>query len=297
MPDLAWTNPVIDGYLADPFILRADDRWWLIATGKAPDGRCLPIWSSRDLVHWEFVRGAVAVGAAGSWNRRNFWAPEILHHDGHYWLYYTGSCDGTPENTGNRLGVAVSDRPDGPYEDCGVLVDHASLDGSPYRAADGSLWLYYVIERGSASGHEAGRIWVDRLVSTTQVADRPRMLVGQHGWQEGPVVFPRPDGRLLLTYSLGGWTDDTYRVVQALGDAPDGPFIEQPGTIMRSSAAVKGPGHHNFFPGPDGRPWLVYHGWDPAMQARYPRIDPLVLGADGLLASAAPSSGPQRIAW
>lgn len=298
MPAITWTNPIIGSYLADPFILRAEGRWWLFATGEAPDGRRLPIWSSDDLVRWRFERGAVAVGAPGAWNRRNFWAPEVLHHDGRYWIYYTAMPDGTPDNHGNRVGVAVADCPEGPYEDHGVVVSDASLDGSPFRDAAGGLWLLYVTEHGCALGRTAGRIWIDRLASPTTVAGKAVQLVGQHRWQEGPVFAPRADGRLLLTYSVGSWTDDTYRVVQALGDRPEGPFSELPGCILRTTAAVKGPGHHNLFTGPDGAPWIVYHGWDPAMTARYPRIDRLAIQADGSLAAPdGPSSTPQTFTW
>ena len=141
-----YCNPIINRYLADPFILPAGGWFYLYATGRGDDGRFLPLWRSRDLASWEFVRGAVARGAPGAWNRRNFWAPEVLVHQERYWLYYTASPDETPDNTGNRVGLAVSDSPAGPFENLGVLVPHASLDGSPFRDADGSLWLYYTAE-------------------------------------------------------------------------------------------------------------------------------------------------------
>jgi beta-xylosidase len=298
MPEFTWTNPIIDAYLADPFMIHHDGRYWLIATGQARDGRHLPIWTSIDLVNWTFVRGAVARGKEGSWNRFNFWAPEVLHHDGRWWLYYTAKPTDDKDNAGNRVGLAVADTPDGPYEDVGVIVDHASLDGSPFRDHDGQLWLFYVTDHGNKRGIPPGKIWVDRLVSPTQVADAPTCLIDEHGWQEGPVLMAQPDGRYRLTYSLGGWTNDTYRVAQAVGDHPAGPFVEDPDAIiMRSNDKVKGPGHHNFFTGPDGKPWLIYHGWDPGMKARYPRIDPLRIAADGTWSSVAPTSTAQSYHW
>ena len=117
----SYSNPIINKYLADPVIIQADGYYYLFATGGAQDGRRIPIHRSTDLVDWEFVRGAVARGAEGSWNRRNFWAPEVFVIDGKYCLYYTASTDNTPQNTGNRVGLAVSDKPEGPYEDKGVV--------------------------------------------------------------------------------------------------------------------------------------------------------------------------------
>ncbi len=305
MPEMTWTNPIIAANLADPFIFRADGLYWLIATGDAADGRHLPIYSSPDLRQWTFVRGAVAQGAAGAWNRFNFWAPEILQHDGRYWLYYTAKPTDEMPNAGNRVGLAVSDYPQGPYADCGSLFDHATLDGSPFRAADGQLWLYYVTDFGSQRGHPPGQIWVDRLLEPGRIADQGTRLISAHGWQEGPVLWPllgpqpgpQKSGRYRLTYSLGAWADDTYRVTQAVADQPDGPFIESDQILMRSTPAVKGPGHHNFFVGPDGATWVVYHGWDPAMTARMPRIDRMQVDADGTLRSPAPTATQQCHQW
>jgi hypothetical protein len=149
------------------------------------------------------------------------------------------------------------------------------LDASPFRDADGTLWLYYVTEYGNERGLAPGRIWVDRLLDPAHLADQAVCLVEKHFWQEGPVMLRQRDGRYRLTYSIGAWTNDTYRVVQAVSDRPAGPFVESDHVLMKSTAEVKGPGHHNFFTGPDGEPWLVYHGWDPAMTARYPRMDRL----------------------
>jgi beta-xylosidase len=286
-------NPVIQRYLADPFILSADGWHYLYASWETTDGRCLPIWKSRDLAAWEFVRGAVARGETGAWNRRNFWAPEVLFHEGSYWLYYTASPDGTPENTGNRVGLAVSNSPEGPFEDAGVAVPYSSLDGSPFRDTDGSLWLYYTCEFGNANGQTPGRIYVDRLLAPNRIAGEPREIMGLREWQEGACVLRR-EGRYYLFYSLGGWKSDEYRVAWAVGDSPAGPFSEQPGLLLQSTPQVKGPGHHNFFSGPGGRDWIVYHGWDPAFTARYPRVDPLVW-TDGRPSTPGPTSIPQRL--
>ena len=67
-----YCNPIINSYLADPCIIRSNGDYYLFATGRAPDQRHIPIYRSSDLVQWEFVRGAVARGQEGSWNRKNW---------------------------------------------------------------------------------------------------------------------------------------------------------------------------------------------------------------------------------
>lgn len=297
MTAFRWTNPLINASGPDPFIYRAEGKYWLITTGAAADGRFLPLWSSPDLVTWTFMRGAVARGGDGAWNRFNFWAPEVLMHEDRYWLYYTAKHTPADQNHSNRVGLAVSDRPEGPFEDRGVLINHAALDASPFRDADGMLWLCYVTEYGNARGLAPGRIWLDRLLHPAQVADQATLLVDRHFWQEGPVLLRQEDGRYRLTYSIGAWTDSTYRVVQAVSNRIEGPFVESDCVIMQSTAEVKGPGHHNFFTGPDGQRWLVYHGWDPAMIARYPRLDQLLVESDGTLRTPGPTSTTQEYTW
>lgn len=297
MPSITWTNPLLPVSGPDPFLFFAGGAYWLITTGPAADGRFLPIWRSGDLVHWTFARGAVARGAEGAWNRFNFWAPEILSHGGRYWLYYTAKPIDDNDNAGNRVGLAVAERPAGPYQDVGVVVNHASLDGHPFRDVDGSLWLYYVTDHGNALGHAPGKIWADRLVDPTRVAGRAVRLVDRHPWQEGPVVLRTAGDRYVLSFSLGGWRGAGYHVVQALGASPVGPFVEAGGALMKSTEDVKGPGHHNFFTGPDGRLWVVYHGWDAGMTERYPRMDRVATRADGTLESKAPTSGIQIHEW
>lgn len=279
--DVQYRNPIIDRYLADPFILQAANGYCLFASHESPDGRRIPVYRSKNLVDWEFVGGAVTVGREGAWNRNNFWAPEVMALDGKFWLYYTAAPSHTNDNRGNRVGVAVSSRPDGPYEDVGVVVPHASIDGSPFRDADGSLYIYYTIEHENHDGLVAGRVYVDRLVTPERVAGKPVLLASRHPWQEGPCVLRR-GGQYFLTYSIGSWGKDDYEVRWCSGSSPTGPFEEQPGSILKSSANVKGPGHHNFFKDRQGRDWIVYHGWDPAFTARYPRIDPLLVSATGL---------------
>jgi len=130
-----------------------------------------------------------------------------------------------------------------------------------WAAVDAALAHACVTDVGSQRGLSPGQIWVDRLLEPGRIADQGTRLVFAHAWQEGPVLWPLEAGRYRLTYSLGAWTDDTYRVTQAVADRPDGPFRESDQIRIRTTAAVKGPGHHNFFVGPMGPPgWSAMAG-------------------------------------
>ena len=128
--DFTYSNPIVDRYLADPFILHRPPWYYMYSTGRALDGRFIQIYRSTDLVTWELVRGAVTRGGENAWNRKNFWAPEVMEIDGLYHLYYTASTEGTPANTGNRVGLAVSDSPGGPFRPPPTLYAHHMGDRS-----------------------------------------------------------------------------------------------------------------------------------------------------------------------
>ncbi len=276
-----YINPIIHKGLADPSILFDDGCYYLFATGRAEDGRFIPIYKSKDLVKWEFVAGAVSRGSRTDWNYKNFWAPEIRKLNNKYYLYYTASPDTTEMNTGNRVGLAISDKITGPYTNFGIVVPHASIDGHVFTDKNNSMYIFYTIEHGNKDGLPAGNIYADKLLSPEKVEGKPVPILTHHKWQEGPFVLYR-NSKYYLTYSCGAWTNSTYHLRYAISDSILGPYTEQPDTLLKSNSMVKGPGHHSFFTDVDNRDWIVYHGWDTAHTARYPRIDRLYVTREGL---------------
>ena len=290
---LTYTNPIINQGLADPNIKYENGFYYLLATGKALDNRYIPIYRSKDLVSWEFVRGAVERGGKTDWNYRNFWAPEVYKIDNKFYLYYTASPEESPANSGNRIGLAVADSIQGPYLDKGVIVPHAAIDGHVYFEKEKPMCIFYTIEHGNKDGLKAGQIYVDKLISPTQVAGEPVQIISHHRWQEGPFILQKDD-LYFLTYSCGNWTDSTYHVRYATAKSVMGPYTEQPDTILKTNKEVKGPGHHSFYIDKKGKDWIVYHGWDPAHTTRYPRIDRIFV-KDNKISSDGPTYTPQSI--
>jgi len=267
-------NPIINSYLADPYIFLENGYYYFFATGEAKDKRFIPIYRSRDLSKWEFVRGAVTNGSKTDWNYKHFWAPEVLKINGKYYLYYTATPDESPANSGNRVGVAIADSIQGPYKNIGVVIPNGSIDGHPVIDKDGTMYIFYTNEWQSSKGFYRGTIYMDKMLSPTQVADNPKPIITHHNWQEGPFILQR-NNQYYLTYSCGAWSDSTYHLRYAIANSITGPYIEQPDSILKSNKMVKGPGHHSIFMDKYGQDWVVYHGWDTAHSARYPRIDRL----------------------
>ena len=277
---ITYQNPILDRYLADPFIFSEGGEYYLIGSHKSDDGKYMPIYHSKDLDNWQFVTGAVENGAENDWNYKHFWAPEIIKIGDTYYLYYTASTKYSPENINNRVGVATAKNITGPYVDKGVVIQHGSIDGHPFIDKDGQMYMYFTAETKNSKGLPRGRIYVYKMSDPYTVEGEPIELIGWNGWQEGAFIIVK-NNEYWMTYSRNGWNSERYEVMLAKSPHPTGPFLPIETPLLNSSKLVKGPGHNSIFFDNNHNPWLVYHGWDPEFKARYPRIDPLIWQDNG----------------
>ncbi len=112
-----YTNPVYRGSMPDPSVIRFQGWYYAFGTTgneRTPDGRVFTMLRSRNLVEWENLGGALVPPSP---NRRvQYWAPEITHDQGTFYLYYAmGGIE--PEKF--ELRVATNRGPEGPYVDTG----------------------------------------------------------------------------------------------------------------------------------------------------------------------------------
>ena len=82
-----------------------------------PDGRAFQTLVSDDLDTWEDAGGALVV-AEDAADGTEWWAPEVAHADGRYWMYYSRGLG----DTGHQLRVASASDPTGPFEDAGDVL-------------------------------------------------------------------------------------------------------------------------------------------------------------------------------
>src|SRR3954470_11078041 len=109
--------PVYHGYFADPFVLAVDGGYVAYGHGSKPDGRVFEALRSPDLRSWTSAGGALEPLADAPW-ATDYWAPEVAHADGTYFMYYSA---GTGDK-GHRIRVATADRPEGPFRDVGTVL-------------------------------------------------------------------------------------------------------------------------------------------------------------------------------
>lgn len=315
-----YQNPVHPHYFADPFVLRTEQGYF--AYGTAPvgvDRRPFPILRSDDLVHWETLGGALE--PLTNPPAITYWAPEVAHHRGRYYLYYSASTSHSDEH--HRLRVAVADHPAGPFADSGhILVEQLgfAIDASPFFDPRENQWYLFFAtdyEGDAPFGTGLAVIQLDqdmiscvgevtpviRASADWQIYEKNRNYKGKlwEAWHcvEGPsVVFH--DGRYYCFYSAGAWHGDSYGVGFAVADHPLGPWRDDyaqhgPAVLKGIPGQVVGPGHNSTVLGPDGKTlFMVYHAWDKDHTARRMCIDPIDWTQSGPKVRG-PSTTPQKL--
>ncbi|WP_206014213.1 family 43 glycosylhydrolase, partial [Pseudomonas viridiflava] len=74
------------------------------------------------------------------WAAKQMWAPDAAHRDGRYYLYFPAK-DGEGRF---RIGVAVADRPEGPFTaEPEPMAGTYSIDPAVYGDEDGAHYLYF----------------------------------------------------------------------------------------------------------------------------------------------------------
>ena len=312
-PNATYTNPVFDGYFADPFVLSFNGRYYAYGTGGlAENGRVIEVLESSDLVTWRSLGSSLET--LESHEPLDYWAPEVAFDGERFFMYYSAGVG----DKGHQIRVARSDRPEGPFRDEGVVLtgnDPFTIDPHPFRDQDGQWYLYYA--RDFLDGDRVGTaLAVDRLETMTRLWGRPRTVLrasqdwqlyararamygGTHNWYtlEGPFVVRR-NGGYYCFYSGGAWPEPNYGVSYAVANHPLGPWHEPqadgPTVLHTVPGHVIGPGHNSIVVGPNGEDYIVYHAWDVAKTGRRMCIDRLQWTAEGPH-TAGPSFTPQAV--
>lgn len=150
---MAYTNP-LKVQLGDPFVLYTKGTYYMYGTGKATD-RGFSTYSSKDLVNWKPEGQVYFHDNTNGWSDPNtpwdgaYWAPEVYEVKGKFYLFYSAQWKVNPakEMENFKVGVAVSDKPTGPFVDLAPkpLFDpgYPIIDANVFFDTDGKSYLYY----------------------------------------------------------------------------------------------------------------------------------------------------------
>ena len=145
--EITYSNPLSIEF-GDPFILYSSDgKFYMYGTSGENGFRT---YSSDDMINWK-DEGLIYQGATpDSWTVDCFWAPEVYERHGKYYLFFSANWKENPTNEleNFRIGVAVSDKPTGPFKeindspifDPGYPVIDANLY---FDDENGKVYMYY----------------------------------------------------------------------------------------------------------------------------------------------------------
>ncbi|HEY0075706.1 MAG TPA: glycoside hydrolase family 43 protein, partial [Abditibacteriaceae bacterium] len=303
METITYTNPVWDGYFADPFVLKHKGEYWAYGTSpNAPDSKRFQVLHSKNLINWQYVGGALEP-LEGDFHY--YWAPEVAYRNGTFWMYYSASDWEVPNH---RLRLATSRNPQGPFRDSGEILlpqEDFTIDAHPFRdPRDGKWYLFFAknyFEGRVGTGLAVVELGDDmkpcgevraclRASADWKIFGRDLTVYGQtwDAWHtvEGPSVIFH-EGLYYCLYSGGNWEGEGYGVGFGVAEHPLGPWRDdwnfEGAVVLRGvPGQVLGPGHNSVVIGPDNKtPYIVYHAWDAAHTARRMCIDPLIWTAEG----------------
>ena len=275
-----YVNPVYQKSFPDPFVLKFDGEYFAYSTGFAEDGNVFGVLRSKDLVHWTEAGGAMKPLDPSP---PYYWAPEVTHDNGKFYLYYS-----IGNETLMEIRVAVSDRPDAGFVDSGnrLTDEDFAIDAHVFIDDDGSKFLFYATDFLEHSHIGTGTV-VDRMVNWFTLEGEPKPVTrAKFDWQvydpnrkeksgvrwhtvEGPAVMKRKKLYYEM-FSGGNWQNTSYGVSFAISSTiensdewsqfSDGtnilPILRTlPGTVI-------GPGHNCIVRGLNNRElYCVYHRW------------------------------------
>jgi beta-xylosidase len=255
-------KPIAQRFNADPsphyFQTKEGAGFYLYATddasnsGKYWDSTTWRMYTSPDLKTWRDAGSPLGV-TVFKWARPDAkaWAPEVAYRNGKYYFY-------APVG-GDKIGVAVADRPEGPFTDAraDALVDKARdanagdepIDPAVFVDKDGQAYMYFGTRVPKVVKLKADMISLDGPIRNVIVqglpASDPKKKYG-----EAPFLHEH-NGQYYFSFSTG-WPG---QIIYGTSSSPLGPFNYR-GVILDY---LKISTNHQAILEHDGKSYLFYH--------------------------------------
>ena len=262
-----YSNPVANRNFPDPSVIKAKDGYFY-AYGTA---RLTDIMKSDNLVDWVPVGTAFTQETRPNFeNRAGLWAPDINYFNGQYVLYYTLS-----KNMGwqtNGIGVAVSDKPEGPFKDLGSIL----------RAYDigviNSIDQYYIEDNGKKYifwGSLNGIFGIELSDDGFSIKKGAEKIQIAGDAFEGTMIYKK--GKYYYFFGSVGTCCEgitsTYQLVVGRSESLFGPYVDKKGkslmlidgytVVSGKNTRFVGNGHcSEIVQDDEGNDWIFYHGYD-----------------------------------
>ncbi|KAI9150554.1 Non-reducing end alpha-L-arabinofuranosidase BoGH43A [Paramyrothecium foliicola] len=273
-PDL---NPIIPGFAPDPSIVLVDDTYFLIvSTFHLFPG--LPIYCSKDLIHWQHIGNAVNrtsqlnLDASATKLKQpdppdsetllatgGLYAPTIRYHDAKFYVVCTNVVHGSGDDVKLENFIVQSQDIFSDYWSDPVYFEFHGIDPSPFWDTDGRAYM-----QGSAWGDFTTITCMEIDMNTGSIITPEKTI-----WEgfskvipEGPHVYKK-DGWYYLLVAEGGTSED-HSIVAARSRSIWGPYESCPRNPLLPAAPldneIQHTGHGDLFQDREGQWWMVCLG-------------------------------------
>ncbi|PWF64137.1 arabinan endo-1,5-alpha-L-arabinosidase [Shewanella sp. BC20] len=274
----------------DPVMAKEAGQYYLFSTGPG-----ITYYSSKDKIHWELA-GRVfetepswAKGVAPEFNG-HLWAPDIIEHNGLFYLYYSVSAFG--KNT-SAIGVTVNKTLDKNSKDYQWTDKGIVIQSVPNRDAWNAIDPNIIVDEQGTPWMSFGSFWQGlKLVKlnpdfisiakpeewhTLAKLERPALLGETEPGPaeiEAPFIYKKDDYYyLFVSYGLCCRGDDsTYHLAVGRAKTVTGPYLDKEGkdmaqgggsVLLHGTKAWPGLGHNSVYAF-DGKDYLVFHAYESA---------------------------------
>ena len=265
-------NPVIrDQFSADPTARVFNNKVYLYPShdimppaGQRQDWFCMEdyhVFSSENLTDWT-DHGMIVTQNKVPWVRKDsysMWAPDCVERNGKYYFYFPSA---PAAGGGLAVGVAVADRPEGPFVcEPEPIKGVNGIDPCVLQASDGNAYIFWGNGRCAKLKPNMKELADDNPKSKVKWRDREMEMIGVNCLEglpnrqaEGPFAF-EANGWYYLTYPYV--RENTEVLGYAMSKNPMGPY-EYKGLIMAEHPNGCWTNHHSII-NYKGQWYLFYH--------------------------------------
>ena len=265
-------NPVIrDQFTADPTARVFNNKVYLYPShdimppqGQRQDWFCMEdyhVFSSENLTDWT-DHGMIVTQNKVPWVRPNsysMWAPDCVEKNGKYYFYFPSA---PAAGGGFAVGVAIADRPEGPFiPEPEPIKGVNGIDPCVLLASDGNAYIFWGNGRCAKLKPNMKELADDNPKETVKFREREFEMTGVNCLKdlpnrqaEGPFAF-EANGWYYLTYPYV--RENTEVLGYAMSKNPMGPY-EYKGLIMAEHPNGCWTNHHSII-NYKGQWYLFYH--------------------------------------
>lgn len=279
MKTATFKNPLLSGFYPDPSICRVNDDYYMV-TSSFVYFPGLPIFHSKDLVHWEQIGHGIS--RAEQLDYKNcetslgLWAPTIRYHEGTFYIINTFVSGGREAQRDNYI-ITAKD-PAGPWSNPCFIKGADGIDPSLFFDEDGRMWYAgnFICEPEQYVGHHG--IYLCELDKETFQFKGERKVLWDGAktcgkWIEAPHIYFE-NGWYYLMVAEGG-TFDNHGVMMARCRTIDGeyeicprnPIVSHRHLSLEHKISVTG--HADIVQTQNGEWWMVLLAVRPYKNGHY----------------------------